>query len=98
MLEKDIEKYLVNRIKTLGGLCDKFSAIARRGVPDRIVTLPNNNIIFVELKSSNGKLTKLQEIDHKKRKALGCKVVTINSKKMVDSIFPLNNFSFDCIN
>ena len=51
MLEKEIEAYLCKRIKQLGGMCEKFTSPQKRSVPDRIITLPNNNIIFVETKA-----------------------------------------------
>ena len=54
MLERDIEKALVKRIKALGGLCEKFVSPSNIGVPDRLVTLPGE-ILFVELKSSGKK-------------------------------------------
>lgn len=53
-LEKDIEKYLVKNIKTLGGLCLKFTSPGTRGVPDRIV-LYQGRTFFVELKAPNKK-------------------------------------------
>jgi len=87
MLEKDIEKALVLRVKSLGGLCEKFTSPGRRSVPDRIVTLPNNCIIFVELKAPNKKPSELQERDHERRRELGCDVRVIDSMGAVDA-FP----------
>ena len=79
MLEKKIEQALCKRVKELGGLCEKFTSPGRRSVPDRIVTLPNNRIIFVELKSPGKRPTELQLKDHDKRRALGCDVRVIDS-------------------
>jgi hypothetical protein len=79
MLEKKIEAALCKRVKELGGLCEKFTSPGKRSVPDRVVTLPNNRIIFVELKAPNKKPTELQLKDHEKRKALGCDVRVIDS-------------------
>lgn len=79
MRERDIERALVRRIKELGGLCEKFTSPGRRSVPDRLVTLPNNRIIFVELKAPGKKPTELQKRDHERRKALGCEVRVIDS-------------------
>ena len=55
MLERDIEKALVKRIKTLGGLCEKFVSPSNIGVPDRLITLPGK-ILFIELKAAHRKL------------------------------------------
>lgn len=40
MRESEIEKYLVKRVKELGGEVRKVQWIGRRGAPDRIVMLP----------------------------------------------------------
>jgi hypothetical protein len=79
MRERDIERALVRRVKELGGLCEKLTSPGRRSVPDRLVTLPNNKIIFVELKSPGKRPTELQKRDHDRRKALGCDVRVIDS-------------------
>lgn len=78
MLEKTVEAALVARVKALGGICDKFNS-GRRSVPDRIVTLPGNRVIFVECKAPGKKPTPLQLRDHERRKALGCDVRVIDS-------------------
>lgn len=84
MKEKKIEEYLRNEIKKIGGTAYKFVSPGNNGVPDRLVLLPKGNMIFVELKSENGKLTKLQELQIKKLNSLGNEVWIINSKKGVD--------------
>jgi len=78
VLEKEIEKALVKRVKELGGLCEKFTSPGRRSVPDRIVTLPGGRIIFVECKAPGKKPTELQLRDHERRRNLGCEVIIIN--------------------
>ena len=40
MRESEIETYLVNRVKAMGGEVRKVKWIGRRGAPDRIVMLP----------------------------------------------------------
>lgn len=54
MLEKEIEKKLVNIVKRHGGLCLKWVCPGWAGVPDRIVLLPGGRVIFVELKRPEG--------------------------------------------
>ena len=61
MLEKTVERHLVNGIKKLGGICYKFVSPGTTGVPDRIVIMPRGRIIFVELKTDTGRLSKIQE-------------------------------------
>lgn len=79
ILEKHVEAALVKRVKSLGGTAEKFTSPARRSVPDRLVTLPNNKIIFVELKRPGAKPTPKQLLDHERRRALGCKVLVIDT-------------------
>lgn len=86
MLEKDIEKALVLRIKSLGGMAEKFTSPNKRSVPDRLVTLPEGRIIFVECKRPGGKLTEAQARDHAQRRALGCDV------RVIDNLGSVNAF------
>jgi len=79
ILEKDVEAALVRRVKALGGLCEKFTSPGRRSVPDRLVTMPGGQIIFVELKRPGGKPTEAQLKDHAKRRELGCDVRVIDN-------------------
>lgn len=60
MLEKEIENRLVKEIKKMGGTAYKFTSPGNDGVPDRIVCLPNGDVIFVELKTEKGKLSNIQ--------------------------------------
>ena len=87
MLESKIEKALIARVKTLDGTCEKFVSPGRRGVPDRIVTLPGGRIIFVELKSPSGRLSPSQIRDHERRIQMGCDVRVINNIEAIDA-FP----------
>lgn len=79
MLERDVERALVDRVKALGGTAEKFTSPGRRSVPDRIVTLPGGRIVFIELKAPGKRPTELQERDHERRRALGCDVRVIDS-------------------
>lgn len=83
MRESKIEKYLKDEVEKLGGLCLKFTS-SIRGVPDRIVLLPENRIYFVELKNEQGKLSVPQKYLHKKFKRLGIHVYVPYSKSDVD--------------
>jgi len=87
MLEKTIEAALVRRVKSLGGMAEKFTSPSKRSVPDRIVTLPDGRIIFVELKAPGRKPTEKQALDHARRRKLGCDVRVIDSMDTVHA-FP----------
>lgn len=84
MLEKNIEKALVAKIKNdFGGMCEKFASPAKRSVPDRLITLPGGKVIFAEIKAPGKKPTEAQAIDHAKRRAMGCDVRVIDSMESV---------------
>lgn len=85
MLESAIERAFVARVKSLGGMAEKFTSPGRRSVPDRLVTLPGGVVIFVELKRPGGKPTAAQLRDHERRRALGCDVRVIDSLEAVDA-------------
>lgn len=61
MLEKQIERRLVEGVKNLGGLCYKFVSPGHPGVPDRLIITSFGKVIFAELKTEIGRLSKLQE-------------------------------------
>ena len=42
----------------------KFTS-SRAGVPDRLFLTPDGGIFFIEMKAPNGKLSKLQENEHR---------------------------------
>ena len=71
MREKDIEKYLRDRVRSIGGKAYKFVSPGNDGVPDRIVILPGRPPIFVELKTDRGRLTALQNVQIGRLRDLG---------------------------
>ena len=85
MLEKQIEAHLVKRVREIGGIAYKFVSPAHRGVADRIVVLPGGGVIFVELKTSTGKLTPLQEQFAKQMSELKQNYIVLKSREEVDA-------------
>lgn len=63
MLERDVEKYLVKRVKSLGGTVRKVRWIARRGAPDRLVYGKRLRPCFVELKRPEGGVVSKQQAE-----------------------------------
>lgn len=61
MREADIEARLVRMVRERGGLCYKWVSPGNTGVPDRIVITPTGRTIFVELKTSVGRLSAIQK-------------------------------------
>lgn len=123
MRESEIEKYLVQRVKALGGEVRKVAWIGRRGAPDRLVMLPipdsqmrqadyaereagfSDDVymqrflrqvaaalrrtmptIWVELKATGKKPEPHQLREHKRMRAMGQRVVVIDSIEGVDAL------------
>ena len=58
--ERDIEAWIKSRIEDMGGLYLKFVSPGNAGVPDRIAILPDGRLVFIELKTDNGRLSRIQ--------------------------------------
>ncbi|MFA6718368.1 MAG: VRR-NUC domain-containing protein [Prevotella sp.] len=86
MLERDIENYLVRKVKAKGGIAYKFTSPQRRSVPDRLVVLPRGRIFFVELKAPGKKPTRLQVREHEILRGVGQLVFVVDSKAGVDAL------------
>jgi hypothetical protein len=86
MRENFIEAFLVNRVKTLGGLCLKQEWINTRGAPDRLVVLPGK-LLMVELKATGAKPEPHQLRMHERLRALGVQVEVIDSVERVEELF-----------
>jgi hypothetical protein len=82
-LEKDIEAYLVKRVKALGGYAYKFVSPSNRGVADRLVVLPGV-VWFVEVKAEGGRLSPLQTLFIEQMKRLDQNVIVVWNKEDVD--------------
>jgi hypothetical protein len=84
MNEKTVEKYLVQRIKDLGGRAYKFTSPAHRGVADRVVCLPNGQTWFVELKTKGGRLSELQKVFASDMALMNQKYACLWNKEQID--------------
>jgi hypothetical protein len=73
MLEKQIERRFCEAIKHRGGLSYKLAGLVC-GLPDRVVILPGGRIVFVELKTLSGRLSKIQKLRIEELKTTGIEV------------------------
>ena len=85
MLEKQIEAYLVKRVKALGGVAYKFVSPAHRGVADRVVCLPGGVVWFIELKTEGGRLSPLQQVFADEMARMNQNYCVLWSKEDVDT-------------
>lgn len=84
--EKTLEARLVREIEARGGMALKYTSQYHRGIPDRIVLLPGGCTIFVELKSTGQKPTKLQMHAIRKLIQMGHWVEIIDRTGLLDSL------------
>jgi len=92
MLEKEIERRLVQMVKQRGGLCYKFVSPANPGVPDRIIITPTGHVIFVELKTEIGRLAKIQQWQVSEMRKRGADVRVVKGwpavKALIEEVMP----------
>lgn len=79
-MEKDIEKWLGDQVKNLGGLYYKFVSPGNRGVPDRIIVFPPGVTIFVELKTDKGRTSAIQDVQIKRLQRAGAPVRVVKGR------------------
>jgi len=84
--EKQIEQYLVRRVKEKGGIAYKFTSPGRRHVPDRIILLPGGKVIFIECKRPGAKATKAQDYELHRIRRFGVTAVVMDSKEKIDEL------------
>jgi len=84
VLEKTIERYLVNKVESLNGKAFKFNSVNNRAVPDRLCVFPYALLVFVECKAPGKKPTPLQRKVIKYFRERGQLVMVIDSKEQVD--------------
>lgn len=83
--EARVEIRLRDGAKAIGGKAYKFVSPGNNGVPDRIVCLPDGRVIFVELKSTTGVLSKQQANRIAELRRMNQKVFILNSVEAVNN-------------
>lgn len=85
MRERDIEKYLRDQVKVIGGRAYKWVSPGNQGVPDRLVFLPGGRVIPIELKAPGETPTAQQLHQHRILQGLGQEVLVIDSMAGVEN-------------
>ena len=75
--ESLIDRRLVQRVKKAGGVAYKWESPGRNGVPDRIVLLPDGEVVFAEVKAPGGVLSPIQRVEIDRIRSLGFRVVIV---------------------
>lgn len=84
--ERDVEKYLVERLESVGLKCIKFLPDMLNGMPDRLVLLPGGRVVWVELKTRGGELSELQKLRGLELRRAGHEVVVVWTKEQADEL------------
>ena len=77
-LETPVERALVAAVSARGGLAIKL-APTMRGLPDRLILLPNGETRLVELKAPGETPRESQKMVHRHLEAMGHPVTTIDT-------------------
>lgn len=89
--EKTLEARLRKEIEKRGGMAIKLMSQLHRGLPDRMIIMPQGCIYFVELKSTGEKPTGLQTHCHNQLRNLGHTVYVIDTtQRLQDFLFILD--------
>ena len=83
--EAQIERALGLAITKAGGVCWKWPATARAGVPDRVIVY-NGRVVFVEVKAEGGTLSAIQQVQHQVLQRAGAEVRTITGMTEADAL------------
>ena len=84
--EKTLEARLVREIEARGGMALKYTSQFHRGIPDRICLLPGGLSIFVELKSTGKKPTKLQQHAMEQLDRMGHPTCVVDSTEKLEGL------------
>lgn len=83
--ENKVEAYLRKQVQQLGGDTRKWVSPGRDGVPDQVCIL-NGRVIFVEVKTIDGRLSEPQKREHARLRELGAIVTTVYGQQGVDAL------------
>lgn len=73
MKEQQIQSKKIKELEDQGYYVIKLIRTNKNGIPDLIAIPPNSDVIFIEVKTENGKVSKLQEYRIKELKKHGLK-------------------------
>lgn len=74
MKEQQIQAKKIKELEAQGYYVIKLINTNKNGIPDLIAIPPNSDVLFIEVKGHNGKVSKLQEFRHQELADKGIKV------------------------
>ena len=85
MRERQIERYLIRKVKEKGGEVRKLKYIGRRGAVDRLVLLPGR-FFMIELKRPGLTAEAHQAREHARLRASGIVTYVLDSFESIDEV------------
>ena len=73
MTEQQIQRKRIKELEEQGYYVIKLVRTNKNGIPDIIAIPPNTEVLFSEVKTPNGKVSKLQEYRIKELEKHGCR-------------------------
>jgi G:T-mismatch repair DNA endonuclease (very short patch repair protein) len=87
MREREVESHLTKLCEAAGLPIYKFVPDQAPGMPDRMILLPGQRVVWVELKKPvGGRVAKLQQYRHKVLREAGHRVVVVWSKEQAEEL------------
>ena len=87
--EKALEARLRREVEARGGKAIKLTSQLHRGLPDRLILMPEGQAFFVEVKTTGRKPTKLQRAVHRDLRAMGFDVFVVDSTASLEKVVAL---------
>lgn len=84
MKEQRIQAKKIKELEAEGYYVIKLTMTNKNGIPDLLAIPRNSDVIFIEVKAPNGKLSKLQEYRLKELQNHGVKVELFKGKNKED--------------
>lgn len=82
--EKLLDKTLRKKVKAIGGQYIKLDTTFHAGLPDRMCLLPGAIVVFIEVKTTGKKPTRIQRIAHRMLRTLDFRVEVIDNKLAIE--------------
>lgn len=73
MTEQQVQAKKIKELEAMGYYVIKLIRTNKNGIPDLIAIPPNSDVLFVEVKREDGKLSELQKFRIKELKSYGIK-------------------------
>jgi len=81
MKEQDIQAKRIKQLEAEGYYVIKLITTNKNGIPDLVAIPPDSGVLFSEIKTPNGRLSKLQKYRIKELQKHGCKTEIYKGEK-----------------